>query len=439
LSVEETNALRAKLGLAPLEMDTKPRIDRAEAKKLEADKRAAEEQRIKLLETEERIRLAKEARMSRSFRNYTQHNRLYNETNTIFVGGANKKRKTLADSDSEDDAASWVLKSREVEQEKKLAAKREKARLEAELKAMEELEKEDVIESSAVKVVHDMDDLDEGREVIMTLKDQRILDQGDENDELENVQLAEKEKLTKVLDAKKRKNRYDKFDEDGNPKGVLSKYDDEKQKEGFVLKGTGSVELSEEAKQSHLDKIRAKLQDSAPGKVAYSLTDDAPKKEMSDTYTEEELVAFAKPKKTKKKTSKKKLRTTKSETLAALAEEAGTDELGTNSSNIERFSFRHGTNSVLLMIGSRQERERRQKEREREAMRDNAEQFKKYEKATSQANEDAKYVFEDDNDDELFASLARTREASRQKKGADDILKSVEEAAKRRQEYVVTN
>lgn len=107
LSIEETNKLRAKLGLKPLEV-SKSSSSRDDGKKKDdlgefyhkpatniAKKMQEEKIRAKLNEHKEKRML--EQKLSRV--------------------------KTLGESDSEDDTANWIHKSRKMEKEKKEAAK----------------------------------------------------------------------------------------------------------------------------------------------------------------------------------------------------------------------------------------------------------------------------------------------------------------------------
>jgi len=115
----------------------------------------------------------------------------------------------LADSDSEEeaeggDASAWVEKSRKLEQQKKLAAQKARELEEAENAALEEEEEAEgggASESSAkvpakakkastkstkydpsgLKVTHDSSDFAEGETTILTLKDMRVLEDGDVN------------------------------------------------------------------------------------------------------------------------------------------------------------------------------------------------------------------------------------------------------------------
>lgn len=101
-----------------------------------------------------------------------------------------------------------------------------------------------------LKVSHDFDKMDDGESRILTLKDSRILDNegiiyccgGDTShayslteDELQNVEMAEDEKLQKRLELKTKKHDYKGYDdaefEEGNQglvkRSILAKYNEE--------------------------------------------------------------------------------------------------------------------------------------------------------------------------------------------------------------------
>jgi hypothetical protein len=107
---------------------------------------------------------------------------------------------------------------------------------------------------SGLKVAHGEDAFEEGEEVILTLKDNRILDP-DAEDELQNVNLADAEAERRARERKKKaKAQYTGYDDEefeegedgvGKKKSVLSKYDDSDFTmgsaggEGFRLGGQG--------------------------------------------------------------------------------------------------------------------------------------------------------------------------------------------------------
>ncbi len=74
---------------------------------------------------------------------------------------------------------------------------------------------------------------------VLTLKDTSILENEEDGDELENLELREKEKLDQRLELKKMKPAYDPTDESAT---ILSQYDDDsKKKTRFTLSAMGTI------------------------------------------------------------------------------------------------------------------------------------------------------------------------------------------------------
>lgn len=240
LSVEETNKLRAKLGLKPLEVgdsaavaetSDKPKKD-AEGNLLRKDewgefyhKPAGNiKEKIEAEKIREKIRQRKEKR---------------------HLEDKLKRVRALGDDEGVDDAVSWVDRSREKEKLKADAKKR--------AKALEEMDEDfgvnDVIRQTkrdairdkyndkslrGLKVDHDLDHFSEGKTVVLTLKDKDVLDE--EDDSLVNVNMVDEERYRRNIDNKKlNPNHYgydvyeEEVDEFGQPIGrnILGKYDEE--------------------------------------------------------------------------------------------------------------------------------------------------------------------------------------------------------------------
>lgn len=227
MSTDEMNAMRAKLGLKPLDPSPPTAASSADP---EDDSN---------LSTMDRLRIAKERRMDRE-RARTRR------TDDV----ESKPAFTLGD-ESEDagSTASWVEKHKKVMEEKKRAA--------AKAKQLEEDEQEQIeapIDVEGLRVVHDLDQL--GEDSVLIIKDTHVLDNED-GDELENVELVSVEKGKRYQDKIKKKSKYDVYDEDGNSKGVLSHYDEEEDEKkaqkskGFTLGKGGSYKTaSGDAKKS---------------------------------------------------------------------------------------------------------------------------------------------------------------------------------------------
>ena len=162
------------------------------------------------------------------------------------------------------------------------------------------------------KVSHDMNDFVEGQEIILTLKDSSLLDDksrlNEDEDELENVNMAEVDRLNFHKEAaKKGYNVYDEI-ETGDHTHVLKKYDEPTfRKEGFRLEGENTSTLS---KEERLAEVRKKLGSvfkksatpAEPVKAQYSLNDEA--KPMGEFL----------PQTFKKKRRKKKVKSSRTQT-----------------------------------------------------------------------------------------------------------------------------
>ncbi|KAL1973279.1 hypothetical protein VTN31DRAFT_5914 [Thermomyces dupontii] len=298
LSIEQNNKIRAALGLKPLPVpgadndasDSAPRESRdstpsdndpgstLESREAEGHDnwkkfRAQAEERRK---REERMAAIKKARdMAR------RHAKL--------------EGKSLGELGDDMDTKTWLA------QHKKLQKKVEKERAR---KLAEELaERDRVVEHTAadlagVKVAHDIADFETGEGQILTLKDATIDELEAEGDELENIELREKEKLQERLELKKKKAPYDPTE--ANESGtILSQYDEEiegKKRKHFTLDAQGSTAEEREAKRQHVaDMLK---------KQAISL-DIAPSAPVSD-YMDISEVKVKKPKKKKAKSTRQK-------------------------------------------------------------------------------------------------------------------------------------
>ncbi|KAL5634458.1 hypothetical protein ACGC1H_002497 [Rhizoctonia solani] len=208
ISLEETNKIRISLGLKPLTDDKAPSNDKdQEAEQNYAKRKKAEEEERRKGEIAKNIAKAR--------------NRI--ELNRRLIG------TTLGDTEEDVsmDAKNWIKKAKK--KEKELAAKRQ-----AELESMDKMAQAtyDEHDLEGIKVSHDMDKLNEGEDRILTLKDSRILD--NEEDELQNIDMAEDEKDKKRNELKTKRRDYTGYDDDefmpgqaGMKRAVLSKYDED--------------------------------------------------------------------------------------------------------------------------------------------------------------------------------------------------------------------
>ncbi|KAJ8931891.1 hypothetical protein NQ314_015160 [Rhamnusium bicolor] len=263
LTIDETNRLRAKLGLKPLDIGTSSSSTSGNSSNF---KRRDDGKRKDDL------------------------GEFYHKPAENLQHKA-QQEKSLGESDKEDDIVSWVNKNRKIEKAKQEAEKR--------AKMLEELDAQfgvsEVVESEKT-VQHDVDSFAEERTVILTLKDKGILEE--DEDVLVNVNMLDDERYRKSVENKKKKilyNAYEdnEFDEYGNPKekSLLSKYDEEidgERRDSFKIGYDNAVERKLAVAQSVKEKLAKKKLESIPEKQLTL---------ASEYYNEEELAKFKKPKK----------------------------------------------------------------------------------------------------------------------------------------------
>ncbi|XP_002737972.2 U4/U6.U5 tri-snRNP-associated protein 1-like [Saccoglossus kowalevskii] len=307
LSIEETNKLRVKLGLKPLEVDGEKKDESAE---VPYDKREdVHKPAVNLAQERKREEIRQKMEMIKEKRRINQ------KLNKV---------KSLAEDDDEDElecAIAWVQKSRKIEKEKELAAKR--------AKLLEEMDEEfgigELVDDEfgsadkrrqqaytakdlrGLRVEHSKESFKEGRDIVLTLKDKDVLAE-DGDDILTNMNIIDYEKAAKNVELKKKKAAYNpyaepEFDEYGmvKQKEVLSKYDEEiegEKKNSFMLGRSGGASLNPEME---LERIRQKLRQDG-----FDTLEVAAPTLATEYYTHEELTAFKKPKKKKRKLRKLK-------------------------------------------------------------------------------------------------------------------------------------
>ncbi|XP_063801205.1 U4/U6.U5 tri-snRNP-associated protein 1 [Pseudophryne corroboree] len=294
LSIEETNKLRAKLGLKPLEVNTV----KTECGTKEDPVAAAIINPMVLRhqqEIREKLAAAKEKRM---------------------LNQKLGKIKSLGEDELWlDDTAAWIERSRKLQAEKDKAEKR--AKLLAEMD--EEFGVSNLVEEEfgqkkhytsedlqGLTVEHNTESFGEGKTVILTLKDKGVLDE-DDADVLVNVNMLDKERADKNVELKKKRPDYKPYEEVENVddmvmfrhKSVLSKYDEEidgEKKKSFRLESGGTADGSWE---KELRSIRQTLHNQAQTLELPGL------KIASEYYTPDEMVSFKKTKRRVKKIRKK--------------------------------------------------------------------------------------------------------------------------------------
>lgn len=229
LSIEESNKIRAKLGLKPLQMEnketTKSRDDGLEV--IAGDEgEFVHKPALSLTEKNKSDKI--KARIAEKKEKRIIENKILNV-------------KKLADSDSEEDAVSWVNKTKTIQEEMEKAKKK--------AQELEEMDNVfgvgDLIEESTksemrhfysskhlkgLEVQHSMDEFVEGKEVILTLQDKDVL--AEDADVLVNVNMVDDEAYKQNIDRRKQRPNYSGYDEledmdVDKPSVVLGKYDEE--------------------------------------------------------------------------------------------------------------------------------------------------------------------------------------------------------------------
>ncbi|XP_063332095.1 U4/U6.U5 tri-snRNP-associated protein 1 [Pelmatolapia mariae] len=294
LSIEETNKLRAKLGLKPLELN-------------ENKKELGTKEEPMVAETINPVVIQQQKEMREKLA-ALKEKRILNQK----LG----KVKTLAEDDWLDDTASWVERSRKLAKEKEMAEKR--------AKLLEEMDEEfgvsNLVEEEfaqikqdaytsrdlkGLKVQHKVESFSEGQTVILTLEDKGVLEE--EEDVLVNVGLVDKEKAEKNVELKKKKPDYKPYEEEESvddmvsfkSRSVLSKYDEEiegEKKKSFRL-NTGGFADGERERELQAMKEMLRNQAQSLEMPALSIA--------SEYYTPQEMVGFKKTKRRVKKIRKK--------------------------------------------------------------------------------------------------------------------------------------
>lgn len=321
LSIEETNKLRAKLGLKPLEVDSSTSVAISKDKNYNSNKTDKSTEGLSQYKDEWGEFLHKPANnLAKKAHEEKIREKLKQSKEKRALEDKLKKVKGLGESDDEiDDIKKWVNRSKEKDQLRKEADKR--------AKVLEEMDAEFGVANlvqdekrkaknqayrdrdlKGLRVDHDLDQFAEGKSVILTLKDKGVLDEDD--DALINVNMIDDERYKKNVENKKQNpqsygyNVYEEtYDEFGNPieRSVLGKYDEEIDQTAGKKSFTIGQNIEDEiAHKRKLLEIKTKLS----GRRLETLQDTALKL-ASDTYSEIELAQFKKPKKKIKKIRQK--------------------------------------------------------------------------------------------------------------------------------------
>ncbi|VDK18795.1 unnamed protein product [Anisakis simplex] len=339
LSIEETNKLRKQLGLAPLEMNDGPKAKESENGSDSKEKVVVEDGMEFVHKVPEHMGEKKRAEeVKEKLQVMREKRRIYDKV---------LKTKGLAESDSDEDASAWVIKNRQMEEERKRAEERVgllnlngfKAKLLDDMDAefgvdtMIEDEKKRRAENIQKKkrqqkqksdtaglvVGHSKEDFLEGNETVLVLEDRDVLAEGDEV--LVNPNIVDNTKYAKNAELRKKKGSYQPYPEESlddygvqKAKTVLSKYDEElegEERQMFRLDESGEVDLEKE-RQEML--IRKNLM--MANKRLESI-ENQKYRVASEFYTAEEMISFRRPSKKKdgKKLRKRKVRVLRADDL----------------------------------------------------------------------------------------------------------------------------
>lgn len=238
ISIEETNRIRASLGMKPLPVPgaAGPVFKDAPAAPPEEVGSTLESRQAEGYDNYRKIQEAEEAKRKREAKAEA-----IKKARDAAKRFSKLEGKGLGDADEDDvDTRSWLTKQKKRQKEIEKARKKEQELAEAETAA--EYTAKDL---AGVKVGHEIDTFQEGEVQVLTLKDTTIEENEEEGDELENLDLREREKLNEKLELKKKKPVYNPNDVDETgEKSILAHYDEEidgKKGKRFTLDGMGST------------------------------------------------------------------------------------------------------------------------------------------------------------------------------------------------------
>ncbi|KAI5864244.1 SART-1 protein [Durotheca rogersii] len=241
-TIEETNRLRVSLGLKPLPVpgSTGPQFKKKESTPDEEPASTLETREAAAYDNYKKVKDAEEAKRKRE-----QKTAAIKKARDAAKRFENLEGKGLGDFDDggDLDAKTWLVsqKRRQKQIEKARKLEEELAKAEAAAAAAVQYTSKNL---AGVKVAHEVEAFEDGEEQILTLKDANVLED-DEGDELENISLREREKLTEKLELKKKKPVYDPhaINESGE-RSILAQYDEEidgKKSKRFTLDGLGNT------------------------------------------------------------------------------------------------------------------------------------------------------------------------------------------------------
>nr|XP_019547252.2 U4/U6.U5 tri-snRNP-associated protein 1 isoform X1 [Aedes albopictus] len=349
LSIEETNKLRAKLGLKPLEVGPSSGASAATESSSQRDEDAPKDAKTgkayeKIKDDLGEFYHKPASSLTAKTKEEKIREKLKERKEKRAIEDKLKKVQTLGEDEEMDDLKSWAIRTRDKHRLKQEAEQRAKLldQLDEEF-GVGDLVDQEVRESRreaykdrdlrGLRVEHDVESFTEGRHVILTLKDADVLDE-EAGDTLVNVNMVDDERYKKNVENRKQNpNSYgydvysqDDVDEFGMPKerDVLGKYNEEiggQKKSSFTIGSNAEHEAFEKRKQME---IRAKLQNKK-----LEALDTLPLTLASEFFTETEMASFKKP---KKKVRKIRQKLKADDLLNSIPEASSSQDLGSRSS-----------------------------------------------------------------------------------------------------------
>ncbi|GAW24870.1 hypothetical protein ANO14919_144650 [Xylariales sp. No.14919] len=297
-SIEETNRLRVSLGMKPLPV---PGANGPQFKEKPANTEG--EEPASTLETRE----------AAAYDNYkkvqdAENAKKRREEKAAAIKKARDAAKRFealqgkglgeADEDGDLDAKSWLIsqKKRQKKIEKSRKEDEESEAAKAAAAAAAQYTSKDL---AGVKVRHEFDAFEDEDEQILTLADRDVLADDDDGDELENIQLLEREKLNERLNLKKKKPVYDPNEiNDTGEQNILSQYDEEisgKKVKRFILDGQGnSIQPAISVNQQQAPQLQ---------EISLDFLDEA---QPASDYLDVSEIKVKKPKKKKSKSTRQR-------------------------------------------------------------------------------------------------------------------------------------
>ena len=412
LTVEETNALRAQMGLPPLRSAPaqQPPQPSSSPTPLEGDEDSA----ATLSHLRSELSRRKQARLASALLSAPS----LSQQLSFQTGGA---------------AAAWVERSRRVMEEEKAASERRRqAEAEQQRRQREEANQYGSAHLRGLRIAHQYDefDADDQQPTVLVLKDKKIGEAGDDIDELINEQLDEKGRRQRLdKDNDRRKGRAWDDDMEDGPR-LLSKYDGEEEKEGIVLGGGGVYDRDEEDKRrrrKEAEEREERLREGWGGAAAAVVTHEY---DMSST-TERKIDSDYKQVKFKRKPNPatkptKPTRTTTAATAAsddwinqleqqALSTAAQAPSQPQTAAQADEERRERRVAGYLRAMEKGEEETRRRLERDRE---EEAEAERRRRAATQQEVEE--------EDEELAVALAKARRVTAKEREAQVVRVKVE-------------